>query len=149
MPMFERILVGLDASPHSARVVAAASELALKTSASVLVAHIRDVPLPVAMAATAGRPGALPRGAVGEDDQAAQQLVQDAVRAFQEAGVEARGEVVSAWGATARELLKMADEFRADTIVVGHHGGAVSQILLGSVAYRIVHQASCPVLVVR
>ncbi|HXM59022.1 MAG TPA: universal stress protein [Candidatus Dormibacteraeota bacterium] len=147
--MFERILVGIDTSQHSTRVLAAAEDLALKSRATVLVAHIRDVPLPVTMAATAGRPGAMPRNPVAEDEQGATQLVDDAVRTLQAAGVEARGEVVSAWGATARELLKMADTFHADTIVVGHHGSPVTQILLGSVAYRIVHQANCPVLVVR
>src|SRR5437879_3673407 len=125
--MFERILVGIDASPHSTRVLATAQDLALKSRASVLIAHIRDVPLPVTMAATAGRPGALPRSPVGEDEQAANELVQSAVRTFQAAGVDARGEVASGWGATARELLKMADTFRADTIVVGHHGSQVTQ----------------------
>lgn len=147
--MFERILVGIDGSPHATKVLAAAQELALKSRATVLIAHVRDVPLSLTMAATAGRPGAMPRGGTAEDEQAANELVQHAVQTLNDAGVEARGEVASAWGATARELLKLADEFRADTIVIGHHGSQVTQILLGSVAYRIVHQASCPVLVVR
>jgi nucleotide-binding universal stress UspA family protein len=147
--MFERILVGVDASPHSTKVLSVAQDLALKSRASVLIAHVRDVPLPVTMAASAGRPGAMPRGPIAEDEQSANELVQGAVRTLQTAGVDAKGEVVSAWGATARELLKIADTFRADTIVVGHHGSQVAQILLGSVAYRIVHQATCPVLVVR
>src|SRR5437879_10704537 len=116
--MFERILVGIDASPHSTKVLAAAQDLALKSKATVLIAHIRDVPLPVTMAASAGRPGAIPRSPAVEDEQVANELVQGAVRTFQAAGVEAQGEVVSAWGATARELLKIADTFRADTIVV-------------------------------
>ena len=147
--MFQRILVGMDATPHSAKVLAAAKDLAMKSSASVLVAHIREVALPVTMAATAGRPGALPRGATVEDEQAANQMVQSAVQELADAGVDARGEVGSGWGATARELLNLAERFQADTIVVGSHGSPVAQILLGSVAYRVVHQASCPVLVVR
>jgi universal stress protein A len=149
--MFERMLVGIDASAHSAKVLAAARDLAMKSRATVLVAHIRDVALPLAMAATAGRPGALPRREMPpvEDEQTAHQLVQDAVKAFTDAGVVAEGQVGSGWGATARELLHLADEFHADLIVVGSHGSQVAQILLGSVAYRVVHQASCPVLVVR
>ena len=147
--MFERILVGIDAFPHSERVLAAAKDLALKSRGSVLIAHVRDIPLPVTMAAAAGRPGLAGRMPGVEDEGAANDLVQGAVRSFQEAGVDVRGEVVSAWGATARELLKLADDFQADTIVVGHHGSQVAQILLGSVAYRVVHQATCPVLVVR
>jgi universal stress protein A len=150
--MFTRMLVGIDASPLSARVVAAAIDLAAKSRSTVLVAHIRDVALPVTMAAAAGRPGVPPLG-IGpapEDEQAAQRLVQGAVDQFAEAGVEARGQVVGAgYGATAKELLQLADDHRADVIVVGSHGSPVAQILLGSVAYRIVHQATCPVLVVR
>jgi universal stress protein A len=146
--MFDRMLVGIDASPHSAKVLAAARDLAVKSKASVMVAHIRDVALPVAMAASAGRPGAMSRPPL-EDEQAAHQLVEDAVKVFAEAGVTAQGHVGSGWGATARELLDLADQFSADLIVVGSHGSQVTQILLGSVAYRIVHQAPCPVLVVR
>jgi nucleotide-binding universal stress UspA family protein len=149
--MFERMLVGLDSSQHSAKVLAAARELAVKSGSTVLVAHIRDVALPLTMAATAGRPGAMPRREMPplEDEQTAHQIVEDAVKVFAEAGVEAKGRVGSGWGATAKELLQMADEHRADLIVVGSHGSQVTQILLGSVAYRVVHQAKCPVLVVR
>lgn len=148
--MFDRMLVGIDASPQSAKVVAAARDLALKSKAAVMVAHIRDIALPVAMAASAGRPGVLPRREVPlEDEQAANRLVEEAVREFEEVGVTAQGQVGSGWGATAKELLDLAEQFRADLIVVGSHGSQVTQILLGSVAYRVVHQAACPVLVVR
>jgi universal stress protein A len=151
--MFTRMLVGIDASALSTRVVAAALDLALKSKSSVLVAHIRDVALPLAMAAGAGRPGGVaPMTAPPalEDEQMAQKLVQGAVQQFADAGVEAKGRVVGAgYGATAKELLQLAEEHRADVIVVGSHGSPVAQILLGSVAYRIVHQATCPVLVVR
>ncbi|TMC05387.1 MAG: universal stress protein [Chloroflexi bacterium] len=150
--MFERMLVGIDGSPHSPKVLAAARDLAVKSGSAVLVAHIRDIALPLAMAATAGRPGALPRREMPplEDEEAARQLVEDALAVFREAGVQdAKGQVGSGWGATAKELLNLADEFGANVIVVGSHGSQVAQILLGSVAYRIVHQAACPVLVVR
>jgi nucleotide-binding universal stress UspA family protein len=139
------------AIPHSAKVLDAAVDLAVKSRATVMVAHIRDVALPLVMAATAGRPGAMPRREMPrlEDEQTAHQLVQDAVKVFTDAGVQAEGQVGSAWGATAKELLHLAEQFHADVIVVGSHGSQMSQILLGSVAYRVVHQANCPVLVVR
>lgn len=147
--MFERILVGIDNSPQATRVLGTVSELASKLGATVVVVHVRDVSLPVTMAATAGRPGAMPRGGTVEDEQAAHELVQSAVQTLADAGVQASGQVGSGWGATAKELLRLAEEHRAELIVVGSHGSAVAQILLGSVAYRVVHQAACPVLVVR
>jgi nucleotide-binding universal stress UspA family protein len=52
-------------------------------------------------------------------------------------------------GAPARAILKYADEQDADLIVVGSHGrGAISRLLLGSVAERVLHHAGRTVLVV-
>jgi nucleotide-binding universal stress UspA family protein len=147
--MFEKILVCIDTSPLAARVLAATQDLALKSSSAVLVAHIRDVALPVTMAATAGRAGGLGVNTPLEDEETANRLVQDAVDLLRAAGVRATGRVGTGWGATARELLNLANEYQPDLIVVGSHGSHVTQIVLGSVAYRIVHMASCPVLVVR
>ncbi len=43
-----------------------------------------------------------------------------------------------------------ADELEADLIVIGGRGKcAMEAIVLGSVAYRVLHHAPCPVLVTR
>lgn len=53
-------------------------------------------------------------------------------------------------GSPADEILRAADELEADLIVIGGRGkGAVGAILMGSVAYRVLHHALCPVLVTR
>lgn len=53
-------------------------------------------------------------------------------------------------GAPADQIIRAADEVEADLIVVGGRGkGAVEAIVLGSVAYRVLHHAPCPVLVTR
>ena len=53
-------------------------------------------------------------------------------------------------GSPADEIIRTADELDADLIVVGGRGkGAVGAILMGSVAYRVMHHAPCPVLVTR
>lgn len=53
-------------------------------------------------------------------------------------------------GSPADEIIRAADEIEADLIVVGGRGkSAVGAILLGSVAYRVLHHALCPVLVAR
>jgi len=147
--MFEKILVAIDSSPLAARVLAAGQDLAVKSSSTVLVAHIRDVPIQVTMAAGAGRPGGGGLIPTLEDEEVAQRLVRDAVQTLRGAGVTATGQVGPGYGATARELLRVAAEFEPDLIVVGSHGSHVTQLVLGSVAYRIVHMATCPVLVVR
>jgi nucleotide-binding universal stress UspA family protein len=53
-------------------------------------------------------------------------------------------------GTPADEIIRAANELNVDLIVVGGRGkGAVEAILLGSVSYRVLHHAPCPVLVTR
>jgi nucleotide-binding universal stress UspA family protein len=49
-----------------------------------------------------------------------------------------------------REILRVAEERKADLLVIGIHGrGAVDRLLFGSTAQHLVRQASCPVLTLR
>ena len=51
---------------------------------------------------------------------------------------------------TARAIVEYAKATHVDLIVVGTHGrGAVSRLLMGSVAEKVARTAPCPVLVVR
>ncbi|MBA3390554.1 MAG: universal stress protein [Actinomycetota bacterium] len=53
-------------------------------------------------------------------------------------------------GTPADQIVRAADELEADLIVIGGRGkGAMEAIVLGSVAYRVLHHAPCPVLVTR
>src|SRR5262249_20179705 len=53
-------------------------------------------------------------------------------------------------GATAQAIVDYAAKADIDLIVVGTHGrGAIAQLLMGSVAERVVRTARCPVLTVR
>jgi universal stress protein A len=53
-------------------------------------------------------------------------------------------------GAPFEEIVRIAEEERADLIVMGTHGRAgLNHLLLGSVAERVVRLATCPVLTVR
>ena len=52
-------------------------------------------------------------------------------------------------GTAAIEIARYANEHAADVIVLGSHGhGVVKRYMLGSVAERVIRQATCPVLVV-
>jgi nucleotide-binding universal stress UspA family protein len=47
-------------------------------------------------------------------------------------------------------IIKVAEDWRADLVVVGSHGrGGLERVLLGSVAEGVVRHAPCPVLVTR
>jgi nucleotide-binding universal stress UspA family protein len=59
-------------------------------------------------------------------------------------------ETSTAHGDPAAVLCERAGELGADVVVVGSRGhGAIRRALLGSVSTYVVHNAPCPVLVVR
>jgi nucleotide-binding universal stress UspA family protein len=149
--MFERIVAAIDRDPErSAKVVEAAQALAQKFSSEVVIAHIREVERPSTMVATTARPGAIPPALHFESEEEAREFVEAAVARLRSAGVRADGQIgTGATGSTARELLAIAQASGATLIVVGDRGSRVTDVLLGSVAYRIVHRAECPVLLVR
>ncbi len=99
----------------------------------------------------------------GEEEHAALQSDDPGGYSFQRAAQEAvervaeelreltpNVETIVRSGAPADQIIRAADEIEADLIVLGGRGkGAVEAIVLGSVAYRVLHHAPCPVLVTR
>ena len=149
LPMFEKIVVGLDAEPQRAsRVAAAAEAVARAEGAEVLVAHVQELELPAAIAATprAGSIHPLRADDVGTQTEA---FIDLTVERFRRAGVGARGLVQPGKGSTAKELLEIAESFGATLIVVGDRGRRVADMLLGGVAQKVLRDATCSVLVVR
>ena len=59
-------------------------------------------------------------------------------------------ETVVTFGVPFVEIIKAAKEHDADLIVIGTHGrSGIAQILIGSVAEKVVRKAPCPVLTVK
>ena len=146
--MYERIVAAIDSHPErSVKVVGAARELALAGGGQVLVVHVRDVERP--MVTPLAKAGAIPPGVHFESEEEARQLVDGALESLRSAGVKADGEIGSGMGSTARELLDIARRYGATVILVGDRGSHLTDLLLGSVADRILHLANCPVLLVR
>lgn len=137
--MLERILFAVDASEYSRKAVPAVVDLAGRAGGEVLVLHVEE-------AVAGGSPVA-----VGESRQEAQALVDGVTSELVAAGVQARSALrTNLVRSTAREILDAAEEFRAGLIVVASRGrGDLVGLLLGSVAHKVIHLASCPVLVVR
>lgn len=60
-----------------------------------------------------------------------------------------RAELVTVLGHPVVEILRYAEERKADLVVIGTHGrGPLGHMVMGSVAERIVRKAPCPVLTV-
>lgn len=137
--MFEKILLAVDGSEHSAKAVDVAGDLAQRYDGEVVVLHVRE--------------HEITWGADIDIETAAEarSLVDGVVRRLKDAGVNVRGEVVRVpLGQIPRAILDMTVEEGAGLIVMGTRGlSDWGRLLMGSVAHKVVHLAEVPVLVVR
>jgi len=138
---FKKILVAVDASPIAAHAVDVGIELARSLKAEI--ALVRVTAPPDAYADVGISTGELMAQAKSED-----QRVLLGVR--ERLSLPASVQEFLVAGDPATEIVKAAQEWLADLIVVGSHGrSGMSRIVLGSVAEGVVRHAPCPVLVVR
>lgn len=60
------------------------------------------------------------------------------------------GETIRAYGVVANEIVRIAKDRQVDQIAMGTRGmGAVGNVLMGSVAQRVVHHSPVPVLLAK
>src|SRR6266571_1184500 len=106
--MFNRILVAIDGSQYSLRVVPTALEVAKKFQSEVFVLHVAEH--------DRGRSTVYSTESAAE----ATRLVFDAVRLLREVGIAADGEVHDVGvGHVAKNIVETAVELRSDLIVMG------------------------------
>ena len=138
--MYERLLVAVDHSEVSARVLDAAKDLASLSKGKVWVLHLREKEVIAQM-------GDVP----SESDAEADQAVREGVDLLRQAGIDAEGEVrQTTFGHAAREIVADAKEHDAGVIIMGSRGrGDCAGALLGSTAHKVIHLADRPVMVIR
>lgn len=136
--MFDKIMVPVDGSEASDRAVQFASDLASRYGAEIIVLHVSEHEYLYGV------------DAPPERLEEATELVDGHVRAMKDAGLGARGRVVSApYGRIASAILVAVDDEQVDLIVMGTHGlSAWSRLLLGGVAHKVLHSARVQVLLV-
>jgi nucleotide-binding universal stress UspA family protein len=138
--MYDKVLVAVDHSEVSERVLAAARDLALLSKGEVWVVHLREREVIAQL-------GRVP----SESESEAEAAVTSALESLNAVGVRAHGEVRDTlFGHAAREIIEEARERGADVIVMGSRGrGDLTGLVLGSTAHKVIHLADRPVLVVR
>jgi nucleotide-binding universal stress UspA family protein len=138
--MYEKLLVAIDHSEVTARVTATAKELAALSKAEVWVLHLREREI-------LGGLGVVPAESQQEVHDEVDQVVSDLVSD----GINAHGEVrETLFGHAAREIVEDADDHDVDVIVMGSRGRSdITGLVLGSVAHKVLHLSTRPVLVVR
>lgn len=153
--MVKNILVATDGSPRSEKAADAAIMLAQSCNAQLHVLSVVD----------SGKP----RSAMDFDLDVAEEIKEDNPEISDEweenrmkpeqqfvshvtdkasgAGIEAHG--IVRLGHPAEEIVSAAKENDCDMIVVGTHGrGPVATAVMGSIATKVIHDGSTPVLVV-
>ncbi|MDP2005626.1 MAG: universal stress protein [Rubrivivax sp.] len=140
-----KLLIAVDGSAHAQRAIEAAARLQPQTTGlDVVLVHVRDLP------SFADLYPPLDAQAVEfalQQQQVA--LLEAALVAARRAGltqVRTQSEV----GLAAQEIARAATDLEVDLIVIGTHGrSALGGLFLGSVAQRVVHLATVPVLLVK
>jgi nucleotide-binding universal stress UspA family protein len=139
---FQRILIAIDGSPLSLHVASAGFELAQALKAEVATLYVVEPPVPYSGEIGISAEELLQ--VADRDDCAVREALQRTVRAPSEATHLVRV------GHPATLIDQVAQEWRAELIVVGSHGrGGLGRVLLGSISEAVVRHAACPVLVVR
>jgi nucleotide-binding universal stress UspA family protein len=138
-----KVLVATDFSAPSERAIAEGIALAKALGLPIELVHVhvvRNVSLPPTLDIATRPPPA-------EEVVRGEQALTEKAHAVRAAGVAC--ETFATFGPAADRIVERAREVGARLLVVGTHGhGFVRNLLLGSVAEKIVKAAPCPVLVV-
>lgn len=137
------ILVGYDGSEPSLRAAKQAADVAKKMGLGVRLACV----VPPVWLPTADITGALYDQLRESQLERARALLKEPLPVLKDFGVPV--EAVLSEGPPADELARMAESPEVEMIAVGTTSGhAIARAFLGSVAYRLLHLAKKPVLVV-
>ena len=139
------IVLATDGSPSAAEATVRAVELAGALDATLIAVAVEHVTVPAY--GYYGYADVVTELAKMEHEHVDEALAR-AKAVATEAGVPC--EVVHATGSISEEICNVAASHRTRLIVIGAHGwGPVRRLLHGSVSSAILHEAACPLLVVR
>ena len=138
--MFKNILLAFDGSDCSNKALVYAGNLAEQYGAALWLIHVFPHTSDL----------------LGYEDfeklfakrkSAGQVVIDDALQKLDKSKLKVHPELLE--GPEAESILKAAKTSQADLIVMGTRGfGAVKGLLIGSVSRKVIHYATCPVMVV-
>lgn len=141
--MTRKLLVPVDLASENPPELTFAVDIAKATSAEILLLHVVDyVPtlLPVEL------PGGYP---LPQLDVVRDAVKQKLGRMIAKTGLVGVQQIVEVGGA-ATSIVDVAKREKVDQIIIGSHSHkAIARLVLGSVADRVAHTATCPVTIVR
>ena len=156
----KKILVGVDFSKNTSKVVDQVALLARGLKAKVWIVHVTSDQLKTDICPTAqlyGFPIAsitppisniqMDRALCAEEYKREHQVLLHLSEKLRQQGIEAQAILMK--GDAAELILKQAEDFDVDMIVMGSHGhGLLRKILVGSVTEAVLRDALCNVLII-
>ena len=143
----KNLLVAIDFSDVTERVVSAAEELARAFGAKIWLLHV------VAEVSAMASLGEVPFHWPAAEAELPERFSEEQ-RRMQEllAGLMARGinaEMLLIRGSAVIEILAMAEQYEIDMVIMGSHGhGALYELMVGTVSEGVLRHAACPALIV-
>lgn len=138
-----KILVPIEADQNSEKIIEATIKLntALKNSADIILLHVVNsdiIPEDIEI-------GTNIKEELAEEGS---HLLKAELKKFKEAEITVT--VFTVFGFPAKEIIRFSKNNHINYIIMGHHNlSMLSKITVGSVALKVIHYASCPVLVVK
>jgi nucleotide-binding universal stress UspA family protein len=140
----QTVVAGVDGSEGGERAAAAATEMARKWGARLLLVTV--VRTPEGWWGIGGAPPT-PEALSTALIEGQKQILDETVAKLELDGVDYQ--TVEELGDPVNRLIAVCEENEADLLVIGRRGaGLVERVVLGSVADRLCHLAPCPVLIV-
>jgi len=138
--MFECIVYATDGSDHARKALVYARDLAKLHNAKLFVVHVYSR---VSDFLDYKEYDTI----LGHRIAAGDKIIEEAGTEFEVAGLKFQTELLE--GPVAEAIMNVAETRDADLIVLGARGmSSLEGLLLGSVSQKVIHHATCPVLVV-
>lgn len=137
--MYKQVLLATDLLAENSPLFDKAVSLAKEWNASITIVHIVE-PLP-----------SYGYAYVGSAD-VEETLIEEAKKQLEDIGNKyqiANDRLIVDIGPTKTEIVRLAEEHKADLIILGSHGRHGWSSLLGSTANSVLHSANCDVLTIR
>jgi nucleotide-binding universal stress UspA family protein len=142
-PQINKVLVTLDGSSFSERVLPYAKTLAQAIDGEILLLTVPEVPEPEMYGPMYDAVEELRHKAEAN----AERYLHGVANGLREEGANVRAIITGSRPATT--IVEVAEQEHADLIMLATHGrGGMQRLMVGSVADRVVHHAGCPVFLV-
>ncbi len=139
-----KILVAVDCSESTQKVVKKAQEMAKALSAKLWLIHVAQ-PEPDFVGYDTGPQSV--RDYVAERFHAEHSQIQAISENLRQQGIETTALLIQ--GSTVETIIKEGKKLQAEMIIMGSHGRKpISELFLGSVSKGVISQSNCPILIV-